>query len=131
MPDPNPVAEEVGKLPEEIDPNKAASPAELGVTGSAEGHDIAIDFGSALDEMAGKIPPREEAQEAEEKPEHTEEPREKSEEKPEGEKTETAAPAEGHKKEEPKPEEKKDGAVLQSERDADLKKIEAGLDPHT
>jgi hypothetical protein len=126
MPDPNPVAEEVGKLPEEIDPNQAATPEELGVTGSAEGHDISVDFGSALDEMAGKVPPKEE----EEKSETKEEAHEKPEEKPESEKTATSESAEGDKKEEPKPEEKKDGA-LQSERDADLKKIESGLDPHT
>jgi hypothetical protein len=130
MPDPNPVAEEVGKLPEEIDPNKAASPEELGVTGSAEGHDIAIDFGSALDEMAGKIHPKEEDESAEEKPGQNEEQHEQTEEKPAGEKTEVAAPAGAPKKEEPKPEERKDGST-QAERDADLNKFESGLDPHT
>lgn len=131
---PNPVPEEVGKLPEEIQPNASTTKEELGLSGSAESHDLQVDFGPAIDDMFSKNAGKDRDNESEKTEENKEADDDKVQESTDGEKTEAAPAVEADAGEEkPKPEADEPKKVADQkavERDSDLKKFESGIDPH-
>lgn len=127
MPDQD--AEQEAKLIEELDPNKIATPAELGVTGTAEGHDVSVDFGSAIDDVVANMPAKEDAAVVDEP--DNKEANESEEQKTEEGKTAVNSPVEAGKDQASEEAAKKPDDKSASDRDSDLNKFESGLDPHT